>query len=414
MSGYRPVSRRVIHLSPGDLRQIVGAAARGAALEGPAVAEFERAFAAYVGVKHAVATGSGRLGMRLCLEAWELPAGGEVLLPAYEDLSVPRAAAKVGLTPVCVDVDPATGNLDPAALAARIGPETVAVVAAHLFGNPADITAIREVIGEAEAASGRRIRLLEDCCHAVGTTAAGQHVGGLGDAGFFSFHATKPMMTFGGCVVTTNDDALAAAVRAGASALPFPPPAQLARSVRSAYTMHILTHRRVFPRALYPWLRLTDALGGDPVKLYSGTLRKGVRLRATEVRYTNLQAAVGLNHLERFDAALARRRENAAILEAALPTGVERPRRVPGTSDYFFVLYSDDPEALRARLLRRGVDAGRDLMRDCSGETGDDCPSVKRVRARSVQIPIYEAIPAEEMRRIAVVVAEALRGELRG
>ena len=407
MSGYRPVSRRVIHLSPGDLRRIVGAAARGEALEGPAVAAFERAFAAYVGVKHAVATGSGRLGMRLCLEAWALPAGGEVLLPAYEDRSVPRAAAKAGLVPVCVDVDPATGNLDPEALAARIGPKTVAVVVAHLFGNPADVPAIRAVIDA--AAGGRRVRLLEDCCHAVGTTVGGRHVGGLGDAGFFSFHATKPMMTFGGCMVTTDDDALAAAVRAGTSTLPFPPLAQLARSVRAAYTMHTLTHRRVFPRALYPWLRLTDALGGDPVTLYSGTLRKGVRLRATEVRYTNLQAAVGLNHLARFDASLARRRENAAILEAALPEGVERPRRAPGTSDYFFVLYSDEPEALRARLLRRGVDAGRDLMRDCSEETGDDCPQVQHIRARSVQIPIYESIPAEEMRRLAAAVAAALR-----
>jgi len=70
------------------------------------------------------------------------------------------------------------------------------------------------------------------------------------------------------------------------------------------------------------------------------------------------------------------------------------------------VLYADDPDALRMRRLRRGVDAGRDLMRDCAAETGDDCPEVRWIREHSVQIPVYESIPADEMRRIALVVAE--------
>ncbi len=402
----RPVSRRIIHLYRGDLRAIAGAALRGQALSGPQIGRYEQAFADYTGAPYAVAAGSGRLGLELVLRAWGLPEGAEVLLPAYEDLSVPRTVAALGLTPVCVDIDPRTQNLDLEAALARVGPDTACVIVAHLFGNPFPVDVLR-----ARLPAG--VRVIEDCCHAVGTTVGGRHVGTLGDAGFFSFHATKPMMTFGGCVVTTADPALAAAVRAGLRELPPPGRRQLLRSVRSAWTMHALTHPRLFPAGLYPWLRAVDAAGVDPVAVYSGTLRRGVKLRATRVRYTGLQAAVGLRHLAQFDRHLARRRENAALLESALPAWVERPERRPGCSDYFFVIYSDAPERLRRALLRRGVDSGVDLMRDCAQELGAGCPAVAEVRRRSVQLPIYESISPDQMRAVAAAVVAALE-EVRG
>ncbi len=403
-----PVSRRTIDLHRGDLLRIAACVLRGQVTEGPAVAAFEQAFADFVdrGQGHgreAVAAGSGRLGLELVLRAWGLPPGSEVVLPAYEDLSVPRTVRKLGLVPVCADIDPATGNVSTETVAARLGPRTRAVVVAHLFGQPAPVAALQQLCAD------RGLRLIEDCCHAVGTTVSGRHVGTFGDAAFFSFHATKPFSTLGGCVVLAADPALARALRAALATLPPPPTAQLRRSVQSAVLLRAATHPATFGLGLWPLLRLAARLEADPVQLYGKTARKGVRLAQTSVRYTNLQATLGLAHLARYDDRLRVRRANAATLEAALGAA-PRPVRNPGHCDYFFVVYSDQADALQAALFAAGIDTGRDLMRDCAAETGDShrCPAVAQVRRRSLQVPCHEELRPGQVARIGQVLAEAL------
>jgi dTDP-4-amino-4,6-dideoxygalactose transaminase len=399
----RPVSRRVIQLHTRDLVRLARAAASGELGSGAATTRFERAFADWVGHgRQAVAAGSGRLGLELVLRAWDLPAGSEVVLPAYEDLSVPRTIQKLGLVPVCADIDERTGNVSAETVAAVLGPQTRAVVVAHLFGQPAPMAPLQQLC------SDRGLRLIEDCCHALGTTENGQHVGTFGDAAFFSFHATKPFMTLGGCMVLCRDEALAGSVRTALAALPPPPASQLRSSLQSAAAMRLATHPLLYGATLWPALQLGQRIGRSPGELYSSTVRTSVRLANTSVQYTDMQAVLGLNHLDGYRDSLARRRAHAATLELALRDHAELPLRRPGHCDYFFVLYTDHAAELRARLFARGLDTGHDLMRDCAAETGQDCPVVRRVRGRSVQIPCYEELSDRQIHRIAALVRRKL------
>lgn len=399
-----PVSRRIIHLVAGDRRHIVQLMRRGEVFDGHCVERFEEKFAGYVGIRHAVAAATGRLGLKLLLKAYDLEPGGKVILPAYEDLSVPRVINDLGLRPVCVDVDAASGNISLEDLEKHLDERTVAIIAAHLFGNPCDISRIVAL------ASERDIPVIEDCAHAVGTTIGGRHVGTFGNAAFFSFHTTKPFMTFGGCMVTSDDDTVAGKVREGLASLPFPGGSRFYKRLISAAGMHTLTRRGIFAWALYPWLRLWSICGVDPVSIYNRTIRRGVKIRDVDARYTNLQASIGLRHLEQTDDALRRRRRNVEILDMALKGEIQCLTRHDGSNGYFYIVMTDSAELIRKKLIAAGIDTGMDLMRNCAVETGDAgrCPNTAAAIERSIQIPVYETLSEKDMQSIAQIVLSVL------
>jgi dTDP-4-amino-4,6-dideoxygalactose transaminase len=399
-----PVSRRTIHLDRGDWAVAAALGLGGQFLDGPCIGEFESAFARRVGARHAIATGPGRLALRLILEALDLPRGGEVLMPAYEDASVPEAIREVGLVPVCVDIDPRTQNIDPDAIERRLSPETAAIVVAHIFGIPFDVSALRARLGE------RRIPIIEDCAHAVGTTHAGRHVGGSGDAALFSFHTTKPFPTLGGGMVVTNSDALAEYVRLRVAGLPLPPRKRLARRFLVAAVTRFLSSRMGFAVLVYPWLRLASRVNVALLDIYNRTLRRLIRIYHTDTRFTNVQARIGLRKLDRLDEAVARRRAHMATLEAALGDRVERPRPPAGGNGYFYTVYAAHRDKVRRRLLTAGIDTGKDLMRNCAEALGqgEDCPVTARVTAQSLQVPVYEQLSDACVARMADILRGAL------
>ncbi|TMI77773.1 MAG: DegT/DnrJ/EryC1/StrS family aminotransferase [Bacillati bacterium ANGP1] len=155
---------------------------------------FEQEFAAYCGARHCVGVGNGLEALHLILRAWDIHEGDEVIVPATTAIATWLAVSNAGATPVPVDGDPRTQNLDPARLRAAIGPRTRAIIAVHLFGQPADMDPILEV--------GRRhgLRVIEDVAQAHGARYRGRRVGSLGDAA-------------GAGAVLTNDGDLAEKVR---------------------------------------------------------------------------------------------------------------------------------------------------------------------------------------------------------
>jgi dTDP-3-amino-3,4,6-trideoxy-alpha-D-glucose transaminase len=183
-------------------------AASGWYLLGPELEAFEREFAAYCGVAHCVGVGSGLSALELTLRGLGIGPGDEVLVPAYTFVATWLAVSAVGATPVGVDVDPATYNLDVEAAAAAVGEKTAAIVPVHLRGEPADMDAV------AELAARHGLAVLEDAAQAHGARHRGCRVGGLGAAAAFSFYPAKNLGAFGdGGAVTTDDAALADRVR---------------------------------------------------------------------------------------------------------------------------------------------------------------------------------------------------------
>jgi perosamine synthetase len=175
--------------------------------QGPTTARLEEEFAALVGARHAIATSSCTTALHLAVIACGVGRGDEVVLPSFTFPATANAVLYERGTPVLVDVDPATLNVDPEAVRRAIGPRTKAVLAVHLFGAPCEIARLRAICDE------RGVALIEDAACAVGTRFEGAPIGSFGDVACFSFHARKIVTCGEGGMITTADDGKADLLR---------------------------------------------------------------------------------------------------------------------------------------------------------------------------------------------------------
>lgn len=171
---------------------------------GPNVQALEKEAAAYLGVQHAVACASGTDALHLALRAAGIGVGDEVITPAFTFIATAEAISYVGATPVFVDIDPRTFNLDPKLVEAAITPRTRAVLPVHLFGQPAALDPFRDICRK------HNLFLIEDCAQSFGAEYQGRMTGGFGLAGCFSFFPSKNLGCYGdGGLVTTNNEDVA-------------------------------------------------------------------------------------------------------------------------------------------------------------------------------------------------------------
>jgi len=178
--------------------------ASGNLILGPEVEAFEAEFAAYCGTRHCVGVGNGLDALHLILRAWGIGAGDEVIVPSNTYIATWLAVTHAGATPVPVEPLAATCNLDAQRLAAAITPRTRAIIAVHLYGQPADMDAINAV------ARQHGLKVIEDAAQAHGARYHGRRAGNLGDAAAFSFYPGKNLGALGdGGAITTNDAQLA-------------------------------------------------------------------------------------------------------------------------------------------------------------------------------------------------------------
>ncbi len=174
---------------------------------GPRVVDFEKAMAQYVGSRYAIGCASGSDALLLSLMAHGVRAGDEVITVPFTFFATAGAISRLGATPVFVDIQPDTFNIDPDQIERAITPRTKAVIPVHLFGQCADMEAINEI------AKRRHIDVIEDACQAIGAARHGKRAGALADTGCFSFFPTKNLGGFGdGGLITTDDQSLADAL----------------------------------------------------------------------------------------------------------------------------------------------------------------------------------------------------------
>jgi len=187
------------------IRQVLDS---GQFILGPAVAEFENAAAAYLGVKHAVGCASGTDALQVALMALGVGTGDEVITTPFTFVATTETIVLLGADPVYVDIDPKTFNIDVSKIEALITPKTKAIMPVHLFGQPVDMDPLMEI------ARKHGIPVIEDAAQAMGSEYKGTKVGGIGAIGAISFFPSKNLGAFGDAgMVVTNDDALAERLR---------------------------------------------------------------------------------------------------------------------------------------------------------------------------------------------------------
>ncbi len=169
---------------------------------GPNVADLEKEIAAYHGVPHAVGVASGTDALLLSLRACGIGAGDEVITTPFTFIATAEVISLLSATPVFVDIQPETFNIDPEKIEEKITEKTKAVIPVHLFGHPADMDPIVRV------ARKYNIKVIEDCAQAFGATYDGKKVGTIGDCGCFSFFPSKNLAGCGdgGIIITRNED----------------------------------------------------------------------------------------------------------------------------------------------------------------------------------------------------------------
>jgi dTDP-4-amino-4,6-dideoxygalactose transaminase len=182
--------------------------ASGRYIGGAIVENFEQQLAEYVGVAECVACNSGTDALYLALRSLKISTGDEVITSPFTFVATAETVSAVGATPVFVDIDPQTFNLDLAQVAAAITPKTKAIIPVHLFGQPVDMTRLMAI------AQAHNLAVIEDCAQATGAEWAGKKVGSIGQIGCFSFYPTKNLGACGdGGAITTNDPEIAATLR---------------------------------------------------------------------------------------------------------------------------------------------------------------------------------------------------------
>lgn len=168
---------------------------------GPKIEAFEKAFAACTGTAHAIGVNSGTSGLHLAVIAAGIQEGDEVITPSFSFIASANCILYERGTPVFVDIDPLTGNMNPAAVEAAVTERTKAIIIVHAFGQPADVDPILEI------ARKHKLWVIEDACEAIGAEYKGRRAGTFGDAAVFAFYPNKQMTTGeGGMIVTDRAD----------------------------------------------------------------------------------------------------------------------------------------------------------------------------------------------------------------
>jgi len=390
--------------------------ARGEFIQGPQIAEFEAAFAVRHGVepRHAITASYGRMAFHYILKAFDFPAGSEIVFPALTFWVMPAIAQAIGLNVVFADVDPATFTMDPAALARAITPRTRAVVPTHLYGLPCDMDAILDI------ARRHDLRVIEDCAHALGATYDGRPVGTLGDAAIFSFQTLKPLNLYGGGLALVRDADVAARVRRLVEAMPWPDEKRITNRLIVGRLQRIFIKPWVFTISMFPILWVSAWIDANPdVYLWEKIRPLDPLPDVYTERFPNVQAAIGLDALQKLDQWTEQTRAHARLMDQALGDlpGIAVPVVPPKRTHvyYQYCVYGPQRDELVVKCVRKGIDIetlhvdvcpDMEMFAKAPVEPPGAPGAVKASGA--MQIPVYSSLTDEQIARVAKVVRSVL------
>jgi dTDP-4-amino-4,6-dideoxygalactose transaminase len=337
---------------------------RGDFIMGAAVEQFEAEYAALIGTRHAISVGTGLAAIELALRAFGIGPGDEVITAANTFIATVLAISAVGATPVFADMDRETYTIDPAAIAAAVGPRTRAIVPVHLYGQPVDLDGVMAV------AARHNLLVVEDAAQAHGARYGGRRAGSFGHAAAFSFYPSKNLGAYGDAgMIVTNDDAAAAKLR--------------------------LLHNY-----------------GQRVKYYHSIF-------GTNSRLDTVQAAVLRVKLPHLDAWNAARRRHAAAYGARLPKNLHTPAEAAKAEHIYhlYVIETENRDRLQQRLRARQIDTlihypvPAHLQEACVplGYKAGDFPATEAAAPRILSLPMYPELTDEQIEYVAEAVADALQ-----
>jgi perosamine synthetase len=357
-------------LDASDVRAVVEVLRSGRLALGPRLQDFERRMAEYIGTRHAVALNSGTAALHLIVRALNIGPGDEVLVPSFTFAASVNAILFVGATPVFVDIEPDTYNLDPDDIERKITSRTRAIMAVDVFGHPIEWDAVLPI------ASRNGLHVIDDSCEALGAEYRGRKVGQFGDAAAFAFYPNKQITTGeGGMIVTDSDDIAARS-----------------RSLRNQGRGH-----------MGAWLE-HEALGYN-------------------YRMDEMSAALGDSQLRRIENILAKRDHVAGLYTERLAgwdmvrTQTVRPHVRMSWFVYVVTLAEGlERDAVIQALEKEGVPARgyfspvhqQPYIRECLGHQDGSLPVTLEVARRTLALPFHSNLTEPQIDRVVAALQCAL------
>ncbi|EHJ02315.1 MULTISPECIES: DegT/DnrJ/EryC1/StrS family aminotransferase [unclassified Clostridium] len=350
---------------------------------GKNVVEFEKEFAEYIGVKHAISVGNGTDALVIALKSLGIGSGDEVITSTFTYFASAESISAVGATPVFVDVEKETFNIDPAKIEEKITKKTKAIIPVHIFGQSARMDEINEI------AKKHNLKVIEDAAQAVGSKYKGKMIGTLGDAACFSFFPTKNLSCAGdGGMIVTNDDNIAIVARA------------------------LRTHgsgengQKAFNFLNNIKEEIETSKDGDdtvynPLKYYNYLIGFNSRLDAIQAAILRVK----LPHLDKWNEG---RRKIAKIYDEKLKNSNVVTPVVDKENDpiyHQYVLQCEDRETMLTKLKEKGVATGvyypvplhlQKVYKDLGYKEGD-MPVAEYLSHRTFAIPVYPELTETEV-----------------
>lgn len=353
---------------------------------GKEVLEFEKEFASYVGVKHAISVGNGTDALVVALKSAGIKAGDEVITTTYTFFATAESISAVGAVPVFVDVEKDTYNIDPLKIEEKITDKTKAIMPVHIFGQPAKMNEVMEI------AKKHNLIVIEDAAQASGAVYDGKKVGSIGDIGCFSFFPTKNLGCAGdGGMITTNNDDIATIARA-LKAHGSGENGQRAFNLLNNITEEVETSEH------------HDDTVYNPLKYYNYLIGYNTRLDA-------LQAGLLRIKLPKLDSWNEKRRSNAAFYDEKLKdSSLTLPKTIDECKSGYnmYVVQSENRDELVAYLKENGISTGvyypvpmhlQKVYKNLGYKEGD-LPNAEYLSHRTFAIPVYPEITQEQQQYI--------------
>lgn len=367
-------------------------------MQGIKTAEFEERFSKLIGVESAIATASARSALELILNCLGIGEGDSIILPSYTASIVPLMLTAKGISPIFLDSEENSYNMDVEDIEKNIRNDTKAVLVTYINGKSLDI---HKVIGICKK---HHLFMIEDCAQAAGVMTEHGMLGSFGDAAYFSFGASKHINTLGGGMITTNNNSLAKKIKKEASKFNKCSRKELAKEI---IFRGILPKKNIFTYAVFPLLYLADRFKGinDIIMEWFGDNKVLDKFKINSYRrgYTDFQAIIGLRELDGLKKNQEARENNARMLDKLL----EAKRFSKGLVSY--EIESKNREELIRKLRKSGIDTQKTWMINCAGSSlfpkhGRICNVAEQLEKEVMYVPIYPGLSEEDISRIAEVL----------
>ena len=381
-------------LVPISSKEIMVALKTIIAEDGNEALDFEQKISEYIGCKHSILTYSGRTALYVLLKAYGLDKGDEIIMPAYMCETVSQLLLDIGLKPNYVDIEPDTYNLSINDLNKKVNEKTKAIVAVHLFGIPCDMHSIRKI------ATKHNLIVIEDAAQAMGAEYYDKRVGTIGDAGFFSFGPGKPITTIGGGTIVTNDDTVAEKSRA---------------IIREFKEQRMLEKSLTFLK-LFGYTSIKNRMIYNLIhkRIRNEKSRINININDLQLKFTNIQASMGLIQLSKLDGFNKSRNENAEYLRENLNAieGIDLPKIPEQTKPTYWrlpVKLSTEVERdeLLYNLEKSGIESSVvfpiTLPRLYSLKE-DEFACAEEAVKKTVALPTHPLVRKQDLRKIVDVI----------